>query len=287
MVGAANMERQRNARRNIDEAIQGSERLRKPKAAPAVGMTARDVMTERQQHARECEGWASHLQTAIQEGIDNGVPDAILEHGVRRILELETLAEEQAAAAKAVAEARAALRATPIVTPVTKSGSAAAKRAATAGRVPLGEGSLVQLKGLDGVMGLGGGVFDVHLGEFNGRKGRVSKQPPPWVIKAVPEGAVPKNAAAASAAAAAHASDEREAATSRPGSAAASPPAWCHLGDRPGPLQADGQPQPPQPPAGGGFELVPVLLDSRHTDADRHRGLWVAVPHANIKVLQQ
>ena len=31
--------------------------------------------------------------------------------------------------------------------------------------------------------------------------------------------------------------------------------------------------------------LVPVLLDSRTTDADRHRGVWIAVPPANLKVL--
>ena len=36
-----------------------------------------------------------------------------------------------------------------------------------------------------------------------------------------------------------------------------------------------------------GLELVPVLLDARHTDKDPHRGLWIAVPACNIKVLQQ
>ena len=49
----------------------------------------------------------------------------------------------------------------------------------------LREGSLVQLEGLEGVCGLKlHGCYDASLGEYNGRKGRVSRDPPPWVIKA-------------------------------------------------------------------------------------------------------
>ena len=43
------------------------------------------------------------------------------------------------------------------------------------------------------------------------------------------------------------------------------------------------RPKAPILHASGG--LIPVLLDSRGTDADRHRGVWVAVPPANIRVL--
>lgn len=123
----------------------------------------------------------------------------------------------------------------PIKTPVTKQGSKAAIRAAAAQRVPLGEGSIVQLKGLDDVVGISMNAFDVNLGKYNGRKGRVSKEPPPWVVKAV--------------------------------------------GARAG---EQGSTDARQQELGG---LVPVLLDSRPTDAERHRGVWVAVPPANLKIL--
>ena len=43
----------------------------------------------------------------------------------------------------------------------------------------------VQLKGLEGVCGLYWNYFDINLEQYNGRKGRVAKEPPPWVIKAV------------------------------------------------------------------------------------------------------
>ena len=33
--------------------------------------------------------------------------------------------------------------------------------------------------------GLYWNYFDVNLEQYNGRKGRVSREPPPWVIKAV------------------------------------------------------------------------------------------------------
>ena len=106
----------------------GSNSTQKKKlTAPVGGMTARDAMTERQQHAADCTMWAQQLQQAVQDGIDSGVADSLLESGVKRILELEQLAVEQQAAAKAVAEAHAALRATPISIPVTRVGSTAAK----------------------------------------------------------------------------------------------------------------------------------------------------------------
>lgn len=128
-----------------------------------------------------------------------------------------------------------AIAATPIKTPFTRAGSKAAMRAAAAQRVPLGEGSVVQLKNLDGVCGMTMGCFDVSLEKYNGRKGRVSKEPPPWVIKAVGAKA-----------------GEQGVANAR------------------------------QEELGG---LVPVLLESRSTDAERHRGVWLAVPPSNLKVL--
>ena len=217
--------------------MEGSKtaRDRTPKSKPHGHLTHRDVVTSRAQHAHECTVWAAALHEAVMAGIDEGISDALLESGVQRILELEKEAEVEAAKARVAAEARVALAAVPIKTPVTKQGSAAAKRAASAGRLPLGEGSLVQLKNLDGVCGLSHGCFDVNLEEFNGRKGRVSKQPPPWVIKAV----------------------------------------GCKAGEGSNSARILHD-------SGG---LVPVLLDSRSTDADRHRGVWVAVPPANLKVL--
>ena len=128
-----------------------------------------------------------------------------------------------------------AIAAAPIKTPVTKQGSKAAQRAAMAQRVPLGEGSIVQLKGLEDVTGISMNTFDVNLGKYNGRKGRVSKEPPPWVVKAVGAKAGEQGTA-----------DVR------------------------------------QHELGG---LVPVLLDSKITDAERHRGVWVAVPACNLKIL--
>lgn len=97
------------------------------------------------------------------------------------------------------------------------------------------EGSIVQLKGLDDVTGISMGAFDVNLAKFNGRKGRVSKDPPPWVIKAV------------GARAGEHGTVEKR-----------------------------------QEELGG---LIPILLDSRPTDVERHRGVWLAVPPTNIKVI--
>ena len=137
--------------------------------------------------------------------------------------------------AKLAQDARIAIATTPIKTPVTKQGSKSAIRAAAAQRNPLGEGSYVQLKGLEDVTGISMNAFDVNLGKFNGRKGRVSKEPPPWVVKAV----------------------------------------GAKAGDQ-------GTTDARQQELGG---LVPVLLDSKITDVERHRGVWVAVPAANLKVL--
>ena len=264
---AAAAERQRTARRLIEDCMAGSNvaRHRKPKPAPMGGMTHRDVMTERQLHARECSGWAAKLHEAIQDGIDNGLPDQLLEGGVARILELEEVAQQQQHAAQKVVEAREALRATPIKTPVTRQRSNAARRAAAAQRQPLSEGSLVQLKGLENACGLSNGVFDVPLNEYNGRKGRVSKDPPPWVIKAV------------GLEAGCELSGSGDEAGTADGGAAPAPNATLS------PRLQHGQ----ATPEGLGLELVPVLLDSRSTDADRFRGVWVAVPHANIRVLQR
>lgn len=219
--------------------MHGSAATTSPDKSPTkkVGhLTHRDVWASHQKQANESAGWAAALQEAVIEGIDNGLSDSLLEGAAKRILELEEQAKEQEAVARTAAEARAALSATPIKTPVTKKNSLAAKRAASAGRLPLMEGSLVQLKGLEGVCGLGLGCFDVNLEEYNGRKGRVSKEPPPWIIKAVGQRAGEQEGAAK--------------------------------------ILHD---------SGG---LVPVLLDSRSTDADRHRGVWVAVPPSNLKVLQ-
>lgn len=137
--------------------------------------------------------------------------------------------------AEKVYEARVAIAAAPIKTPVTKQGSQAALRAAAHGRNPLSEGSVVQLKGLEDVSGITMNAFDVNLAQYNGRRGRVSKDPPAWVIKAVGAKAGEQGAL-----------DKR------------------------------------QEQLGG---LVPVLLESKITDVERHRGVWVAVPAANLKVL--
>jgi hypothetical protein len=47
------------------------------------------------------------------------------------------------------------------------------------------------------------------------------------------------------------------------------------------------EPSAPKLHASGG--LVPILLDARKTDHQdyKHQGFWVAVPPANLKVLQQ
>ena len=209
----------------------------KPKPTAAAMTTHRAVLSAHQEQSQKCADWVAALQDAVNEGIDVGVPDSVLGAAVGRILELEQEAAEEAAVAKVAAEARTAVAATPIKTPVTRSGSRAALRAAAAARVPLGEGSVVQLKGLAGVCGLYWNYFDVNLEQYNGRKGRVSREPPPWVIKAV------------GATAGEHGTSSNRAAE-----------------------------------LGG---LVPVLLDCRSSDDGRarHRGVWLAVPPDNLKVL--
>ena len=185
------------------------------KQANAGGLTAR--MTEGTSAARECTDWAAQLEVAVREGIELGLPDDLLTQAVQRILELEQEAAEQAASAKQAAEARAALAAVPIRTPRTSDwkvyatssresqpstrgdGGRSTFRGSNKGRTPretaderaamavMREGSLVQLQGLEGVCGLTyHGFYDASLGEFNGRKGRVSRDPPAWVIKAQP-----------------------------------------------------------------------------------------------------
>lgn len=233
---AAEGERRRQAKRLVNETLAAAKDLqqRKPKAESKPSdnnKTHRDVFTQRQQQAKVSSDWAAKLQSAVMDAIDNGIPDNELEASVLRILELQEQAKEEEAEAQAALEARAALAVTPVKTPVTKAGSKAAKRAATAGRIPLGEGSIVQLKDLEGVCGLKVGCFDVALEQYNGRKGRVSKEPPPWCIKAV-----------------------------------------GRVGEEGKPLHDSGG-------------LVPVLLDSRSSDPDRHKGVWLAVPPANLKVL--
>jgi hypothetical protein len=236
--GVAQAERQRQARHVLEDALDQSWASKPKKTKQTAGLTHRDVWAEKTLKAQQAADWAATLQTAVLEGVDNGVDDALLEKGVQRILELEQQVKEEAAAATEVAEARVKLASMPVKTPVTKKGSAAAKRAAAAGRQPLGEGSLVQLKDLQGVTGIRMGCFDINLEEYNGRKGRVSREPPPWTIKAI---------------------------GSKAGEQGGSESQVLHN-------------------SGG---LIPVLLDSRSTDADRHRGVWLAIPPANIKVLQQ
>ena len=236
--GAAAGERQRQAKQALEEAIRDSKAAferQKPRLAPAGGKTHRTIWADRQQQSQECTFWAATLHDAVNEGIDHCVPEPLLESAVQRILELEERAKEEEAAAQLVQEARMAIAAIPIKTPVTKQGSKAALRAAKASRLPLNEGSVVQLKGLADVSGITMGYIDVNLAKYDGRKGRVSKQPPPWVIKAV----------------GAKAGEQAELA-------------------------------PRLEEVGG---LVPILLESRSTDAHRHRGVWLAVPPANLKVI--
>ena len=94
--------------------------------------------------------------------------------------------------------------ATPIRTPRNREwkafGTPRGERRATSSRSPaalgsqgamlMREGSLVQLRGLENVEGInysGLGNFDASLSKYNGRKGRVSRNPPAWVIKAAAE----------------------------------------------------------------------------------------------------
>lgn len=187
-AGVSKADRMRNVKRAIEEAIRNSnaELLRKkPETTPIGGKTHRDVVAERQQQSHVCRHWAAVIQDAVHDGIDLGLPDALLNSGVERILELEEEAAEEEAAAKLAHEARVAIASASIKTPFTKPGSKAALRAAAAQRVPLGEGTIVQLKGLEGVTAITLGAIDVSLEKYDGRKGRVSQDPPPWVIKAV------------------------------------------------------------------------------------------------------
>ena len=98
--GVAARERQRNARRNLEEAIAGSKAFleRKPQqAAPVGGKTHRAVVTEAVGKSKACTDWALAIKEAVQEGIDTGLTENILEAGVYRILELEeTAAKEEA-----------------------------------------------------------------------------------------------------------------------------------------------------------------------------------------------
>lgn len=238
-AGAAKAERQRNAKRALEDAIRGSkaELTMKPAGEkPAGGKTHRDVAAERSRQSHACSHWAATIQDAVNDGIDAQLPDAVLSAGVQRIMELEEEAAEEEAAAKLALEARIAIAVAAVKTPFTKPGSKAALRAAAAQRLPLGEGSIVQLKGLEAMTGLTLGCIDVSLSKYNGRKGRVSQEPPPWCIKAI----------------------------------------GGKAGEAAGPADAR------QEELGG---LVPILLDSRSTDQNRHRGVWLAVPPSNLKVL--
>ena len=190
----------------LEEALHGSgaaNTTRKPKVQG--GLTHR--VNEGTNAARECTDWAAQLEAAVGEGIDIGLPDSLLTVAVQRVLELQQQAAEQAAAAKVASAARAALVATPIRTPrssewrVSATSPPHSRRQSRKGSIVDGpelraapsslvlrEGSLVQLCGLEGVCGLTyHGYYDASLGEYNGRKGRVSRDPPAWVIKAAAE----------------------------------------------------------------------------------------------------
>jgi hypothetical protein len=236
-AGVAKAERTRNAKRALEDAIKSSQVQFAEQFAggPGGGKTHRDVAAERSRQSHACTYWAATIQDAVYDGIDVNLPDALLSSGVQRILELEEQAAAEAEAAKLALEARLAIQRAAVKTPFTRPGSQAALRAAAAQRLPLGEGSIVQLKGLDGMTGITLGCIDVTLSKFDGRKGRVSQDPPPWCIKAM--GGKAGQGVAANAR---------------------------------------------QEELGG---LVPILLDSRSTDKNRHRGVWLAVPPSNLKVL--
>ena len=198
----------------------------KSRAATSRGGGLTHRMMEGSANAQTYTALATQLEAAVRDGIDLGIADADLIDPVSRVLELQGQAAEQAAAANEAAQARSVLAAQPIRTPraaewrafgtprstrppVTQhahpfqsgyptavrssrraSSPAKAPAAAPPAEAPpalMREGSLVQLRGLDGASGLsysGYGNFDVHLGQYNLRKGRVSRDPPPWVIKA-------------------------------------------------------------------------------------------------------
>lgn len=213
-TAAAQQERVRQGARLLEAAIAASftrARRSPSKLSNLGGLTAR--MTEGHTNARECSDWAKQLEVAVHEGIELGLADELLTAAVQRILELEVEAAEQAASSKQAAESRAALAAVPIRTPrdvkewkvfaTPRDGRSTHRTGASKGgrdgRTPreladersamgvLREGSLVQLQGLEGACGLTyHGYYDASLGEYNGRKGRVSRDPPAWVIKAQP-----------------------------------------------------------------------------------------------------
>ena len=100
--GVMQAKRLSDCKRALDEAIQNSiaafERS-KAKAAPKEGMTHRTLMDQRQKQSTLCNYWATTIQDAVNEGIDNDLPEAVLQAGVKRIMELEEQANEEAKAA--------------------------------------------------------------------------------------------------------------------------------------------------------------------------------------------
>lgn len=174
---AAADERRRAALRMIDWSMSESAAVNRNKILltlppPTGSESNRAAVTERQVAAKKLGDLAVRLENALREGLDTGVPDAVLERGMMRIADLEQEAAEQRRAAEAAAATRAALAATQ-----TKS---------TAGGFR--EGCLVKLHGLTDSIGLQQGAFDVPMAKYNGRMGRVVEYAPSWLMKAGADG---------------------------------------------------------------------------------------------------
>ena len=174
---AAEDERRRAALRMIDWSMSESAAVNRNKILltlppPTGSESNRAAVTERQVAAKKLGDLAARLENALREGLDTGVPDAVLERGMMRIADLEHEAAEQRRAAEAAAATRAALAATQ-----TKS---------TAGGFR--EGCLVKLHGLTDSIGLQQGAFDVPMAKYNGRMGRVVEYAPSWLMKAGADG---------------------------------------------------------------------------------------------------
>ena len=142
-------------------------------AVPAVPPieSNRAAADERRRRAKENIDWAMKhaepgqlgvalLERVLQEGLSQGVEDAVLERGLVRVCELE---ENERAAVVAEQEKRA-IAAMPVNERLFR------------------EGSLVKLQGLS--KGVGSGAFEVALAKYNGRMGRVVEDPPAWLMKA-------------------------------------------------------------------------------------------------------
>ena len=101
--GVMHGERVRHATRALEDAIQNSKAAferSKAKAAPKEGLTHRTLMDQRQKQSTLCTYWVATIQDAVNEGIDVSVSENLLQEGVKRILELQEQAADEAKAVR-------------------------------------------------------------------------------------------------------------------------------------------------------------------------------------------